>query len=96
MENIDPGTLNMIFIGAMFLIVYFFMIRPQAARQREGRKFIEELEKGAEVVTASGIIGKITKLEEKVVTLEIGTKAYIRVTKSSISKEMTQELFGNA
>lgn len=54
---------------------------------------MEELEKGDDVVTASGIIGKINKIEDNIVQLEVGTKTYIRVTKNAISKEMTESVF---
>jgi preprotein translocase subunit YajC len=75
----------------MILVVfYFFMIRPQMKRQKEQTAFADSLEKGKEVVTASGIIAKINKIEGQVVTLEVANNTYIRVTKASISKEMTE------
>ena len=87
------GMLNLVFIGAMFLVFYFFLIRPQSKKQKEQRVFMEGLEKGNEVVTASGILGKITKIEEEIITLEIGNKVYIRVTRNAISKEMTNSVY---
>ena len=76
---------------AMILVVfYFFMIRPQMKRQKEQTAFAESLEKGKDVVTASGMIGKINKIEGQVVTLEVANNTFIRVTKASISKEMTE------
>ena len=86
------GTFNLLFFGAMFLIIYFFMIRPQTKRQNEQKKFTAALEKGDDVVTSSGILGKINKIEDEIITLEVGTKTYIRITKSAISKEMTDSL----
>lgn len=79
---------------AMILVVfYFFMIRPQMKRQKEQSAFAESLEKGKEVVTASGMIGKINKIDGQVVTLEVANNTFIRVTKVSISKEMTEAFF---
>ena len=52
------------------------------------------LEKGKEIVTASGMIGKINKIENGIVTLQVANNVFIRVTKSSISKEMTESLSG--
>lgn len=79
---------------AMILVVfYFFMIRPQMKRQKEQSAFAESLEKGKEVVTASGMIGKINKIDGQVVTLEVANNTFIRVTKASISKEMTEAFF---
>ena len=75
----------------MILVVfYFFMIRPQMKRQKEQTAFSDSLEKGKEVVTSSGIIGKINKIEDQIVTLEVANNTYIRLTRGSISKEMTE------
>lgn len=74
----------------MFVVLYFLMIRPQMKRQKEQASFAESLEKGKEVVTASGMIGKINKIDGQVVTLEVANNTFIRVTKASISKEMTE------
>jgi preprotein translocase subunit YajC len=71
-------------------IFYFFMIRPQMKRQKEQQAYADGLEKGKEVVTSSGIIGKINKIEGNIVTLQIANNVFIRVTKGSISKEMTE------
>ena len=74
----------------MFVVIFFFFIRPQAKKQKEQNQFLETLEKGEEVVTASGFIGRINKIEGPIVTLNIGEKTFVRVTKPSISKEMTE------
>lgn len=74
----------------MFVVIFFFFIRPQAKKQKEQAKFLDSLDKGEEVVTASGFIGRINKIEGSIVTLTIGEKTFVRVTKGSISKEMTE------
>src|SRR5687767_3378091 len=74
----------------MFIVVFFFFIRPQAKKQKEQVKFLDALDKGEEVVTTSGIIGRINKIEGSIVTLAVSEKTFIRVTKGSISKEMTE------
>ena len=79
-------------LALIILVMYFFFIRPQAKKQKEQQKFTEELTKGKEVVTNSGIIGKIVKLDEKEVTLMVDQKAQIRVLKGMISKELTESL----
>jgi preprotein translocase subunit YajC len=81
------GVLPILMIMVVF---YFFMIRPQQKRQKEQNVFADSLEKGKEVVTASGMIGKINKIEGSVVTLQVANGIFIRVTKNSISKEMTE------
>ncbi len=74
----------------MFVVVFFFFIRPQAKRQKEQAKFLDSLQKGEEVVTSSGLIGRINKIEGSVVTLAIAEKTFVRVTKGSIAKDMTE------
>ncbi|GJM32646.1 MAG: preprotein translocase subunit YajC [Saprospiraceae bacterium] len=86
-------TTSFLFLGAMVLIFWFFIIRPQTKRQKEQNNFVQAMEKGDDVVTTSGILGKINKIEDDIITLEVGTKVYLRVTKSSISKEMTDALY---
>ena len=85
--------------GPLILLVgvmYFFFIRPQAKRQREQQAFVDQLEKGQEVVTASGMFGRIVKIEDQIVTLEVDQKTFIRVTKSSVSKDLSAAVQGNS
>lgn len=74
----------------MFVVIFFFFIRPQAKKQKEQMKFLESLDKGEEVVTSSGLIGRVNKIDGQIVTLTIAEKTFVRVTKGSISKEMTE------
>lgn len=81
--------------GPLILLVgvmYFFFIRPQAKRQKLQQTFLDQLDKGQEVVTASGMLGRIVKIEDQIVTLEIDQKTFIRVTRSSISKDLSEGL----
>jgi preprotein translocase subunit YajC len=81
----------------MILVVfYFFMIRPQMTKQKEQSAFADSLEKGKEVVTASGIIAKVNKIDGGIVTLEVANGTFIRVVKSAISKEMTEAFAAKA
>jgi preprotein translocase subunit YajC len=90
----NAGLMNILFIGAMFLIMWLFMIRPQAKKQREQNNFMKSLAKNDEVVTTSGILGRISKIEENIITLEVGSKVYIRVVRSAISKELSESVNG--
>lgn len=92
--NSQAGYLNILFIALMFGVFWFFIIRPQSKKQKEQRNWLQELDKGDDVVTASGILGKITKLEEDIVTLDVGNKVFIRVTRNAISKELTDSVYG--
>lgn len=88
----NQGIMTLVFWGLIILVFWLFMIRPQAKRQREQRQFIDALEKGQEVVTGSGLIGRINKIEDDIVTLDLGNKHFVRVLRSAISKEMTDAL----
>ncbi len=88
----NDGFYNLIFPLAMLAVV-IFIFYSQFKRSKDQRKFSSSLEKGKEVVTASGILGKITKIEGEIITLEISAKTYMRVTKNAISKELTDAIF---
>lgn len=90
----NAGIIQMLFFGAIIAVFWFFILRPQSKRQKEQVKFSESLEKGQEVVTASGMLGRVNKIEGEIVTLEVGTKTFIRITRSAVSKEMTEGLYG--
>ncbi|HWB27809.1 MAG TPA: preprotein translocase subunit YajC [Chitinophagaceae bacterium] len=80
-----------LFIGGIFLIMWLFMIRPQAKKAKEQKKYIEGLQKGDKVVTHAGIHGTIYKVnEDTTVQLETSPGSYLKVEKSAISLEMTQ------
>ncbi len=74
----------------MFVIMYFFFIRPQVKKQKEQNNFIGSIKKGDEVVTSSGLIGKIESIVGDEVTLQADAKTFLRFTKSAVSKEMTE------
>lgn len=83
-----PGTFSMLvpFI-AMFAVMYFLMIRPQQKKMKEQQTMLNALTDGDEVVTAAGIIGKVKKLDERVVTLEIDRGVEIKLLKSTIAQK---------
>ncbi len=84
-------TVNLFMPIAILGVFYFFIIRPQNKIRKEQEQFMDDLEKGDEVVTGSGIFGRINKLDGDVVTLQVDTKTFIRLTKSAISKELTEQ-----
>ncbi len=82
---------SLIMIVAMIAIFYFFMIRPQAKKQKELKKFREAMKPGDKVVTIGGIHGKILEIAESTVLISSeGTK--IRVEKSAISQSAADQL----
>jgi len=81
------GFITMLFPFLILIVFYFFLIRPQMKRQKDQQKFVESLKEGMEVVTNSGIIGRITKIDGNVVRLMVDEKTFIRVVKQSITGE---------
>jgi len=73
----------------MFVVIWLFFIRPQTKKAKEEQTFITDLEKGMEVVTKSGMIGKINKIDDREIQLQVDTKTFIRITRGAVSKELT-------
>jgi preprotein translocase subunit YajC len=71
---------------AIFVVFYFLLIRPQQKRAKEQRELLGALEKGNEVVTAGGMVGKIAKINEQYVTLEVASGVEVTVQRSSVSQ----------
>ena len=80
----DPGFMGFLPIVLMFVLLYFLMIRPQMKRAKEAKAMIEALQKGDEVITAGGVLGRITKLSDGYVSLEIAPNMEIAVQKSAV------------
>jgi preprotein translocase subunit YajC len=80
----DGGMMNILFIVLMFVIIYFLMIRPQMKRAKEQRTMIEALQKGDEVITAGGVLGRISKMGEAYVTIEIAPNTEVSVQKAAV------------
>lgn len=69
----------------MFAIFYFLLIRPQQKKAKEHKTLLDALKKGDAVVTAGGIHGKVTAIDENIVTLEVATGVNIKVNKGHIA-----------
>jgi len=82
---------NLILIGGIALIFYFFMIRPQQKRQKDQKSFIESVKKGDMVVTVGGIHGKVVSVEQDTFVIEVDRGAKIKLEKSSISLESSKQ-----
>ncbi len=79
------GLMGFLPIILMFVVLYFLMVRPQMKRQKEQKAMIDALSKGDEVVTAGGIVGKVTKVSDAYVTLEVAEGTEIVVQKASVT-----------
>lgn len=84
------GSANLIIMGAMILVFWLFMIRPQAKKAKEQKKFINDLQKGDKIVTIAGIHGTINKVnEDGTLSLEVSPGSYLKIEKSALSMEWT-------
>ena len=81
---------SFIFFGAIILVFYFIMIRPQQKKAKDQKKFTEEIQRGDYVVTIGGAHGTIAELEGDTFILEIEKGGRIRFNKSAISMEATK------
>ena len=75
---------GMLPIILMFVLLYFIMIRPQMKRAKEHKTMVEGLQKGDEVVAAGGVLGRISKLDENYVTMQVAENVEIRVQRSAV------------
>jgi preprotein translocase subunit YajC len=83
--------INILFWVGIIAVFYFFMIRPQAKRAKDAKKFREALGKGTKVVTIGGIHGKVLEVQEKTVLIDTMTGMKLKVEKSAISPDGTSE-----
>ena len=86
----DPKQLLM--FGAIAVVFYFFMIRPQMKKQKDQKKYVEELKKGDKVITTAGMHGRVAEINDISVLIETEGGGKIRFDKSAISQEASQAL----
>jgi preprotein translocase subunit YajC len=82
--DMQSSIMSMLPLMLMFVVLYFVMIRPQMKKQKEHRAMIDALAKGDEVVTSGGMLGKVTKLGESHVTLEVSAGVEVQVQRSAV------------
>jgi preprotein translocase subunit YajC len=80
----ESSLLGMLPLVLMFVVLYFVMIRPQMKRQKEHKAMVEALAKGDEVVTSGGMLGKVAKLGESYVTLEVANGIELQVQRGAV------------
>ncbi|MCU0440288.1 MAG: preprotein translocase subunit YajC [Raineya sp.] len=84
------SMMSLVFMVGIFVVFYFFMIRPQQRRQKEQVKYREAVKKGDRVVTIGGLHGKIVELNNDTMTLEVDKGVKLTFEKSAISVEGTK------
>ncbi len=87
------GSLQLLLIGGMILVFWLFMIRPQAKKAKQAKTFQQNMQKGDKIVTIAGIHGTINKVnEDGTIMLETSPGSYMKIEKSAISIEWTQNI----
>ena len=79
------GLMSFIPLILMFIVLYFIMIRPQMKRQKETKAMLEALAAGDEVITAGGILGKVTAVKDQYVTVELVPGTEVQMQKNAVT-----------
>ncbi len=89
----NAGVMQLVLLGGMVLVFYFFMIRPQAQKAKKAKKFQEDLQKGDKVVTIAGIHGIVNKVnDDSTIQIEVSPGSFMKIEKSAISLEWSEQL----
>lgn len=87
----NAGMMQLLLLGGMILVFYFFMIRPQTQKAKKAKSFQEGLQKGDKIVTIAGIHGIVNKMnEDGTIQMEVSPGSYIKIEKSAISLEWSE------
>jgi preprotein translocase subunit YajC len=87
---------SLIFLVLIFVVFYFFFIRPQVKRQKDQKKFREGLAKGQKIVTIGGIHGRIVEMQETTCTIEVEGGVKLRIEKSAVAADAQDQLTGES
>jgi preprotein translocase subunit YajC len=82
--DLQSSFMSLLPIVLMFVVLYFIMIRPQMKRQKEHRSMVEALAKGDEVVTSGGLIGRVTKLGDTYLGVELAPGVEVQVQRTAV------------
>jgi preprotein translocase subunit YajC len=81
-----------IMMGLIVVVFYFFMIRPQIKKQKDQKKYVDEMKKGDKIITTAGIHGKVVEIADTTILVEVDNGVKIRFDKSAISLESSKSL----
>jgi preprotein translocase subunit YajC len=84
----ESSLFSLLPLVLMFVVLYFIMIRPQMKRQKEHKAMIDALAKGDEVVTSGGVLGKVSKMGDTFVGIEIANGVEIQIQRSAVVQVM--------
>ena len=83
-SDMQSSLMSMLPLVLMVVVLYFVMIRPQMRKQKEHRSMIEALAKGDEIVTSGGLLGKVTKMGDSYLNLEVANGVELQVQRSAV------------
>ena len=84
------GTFQLIMLGGIIVVFWFFMIRPQAKKAKEQKKFSESIQAGEDIVTTSGIHGKINRVnDDGTLKVEVANNTFMTFERAAVSMELT-------
>jgi preprotein translocase subunit YajC len=83
---------SILMMGAILAVAYFFMIRPQTQREKEGQNYVSSITVGQQIVTAGGLYGKVTRIESDCFYVQIDKLVNVRLDKDSVAVEKTRKL----
>ena len=92
----EAQLMGLLPIILMFVLLYFLMIRPQMKRAKEHKTMVDALQKGDEVVTAGGVLGRINKVGDAHLTLEIAPNVEIQVQRSAVQTVLPKGTIKNS
>lgn len=81
----SDGSFSIIMMVAMIVIFYLLLWRPQSKRAKEHRNLVNNLQKGDEVITSGGMLGTISQVDEKFITIKVAEGVEIKLQRSAIS-----------
>lgn len=79
------GTFSVVMIAAMFVLFYFMLIRPQNKRAKEHRQMMDQLKKGDEIITTSGILAKVIQVDDQYMKVAVSDSVEIHMQRSAVS-----------
>ncbi len=82
--DMQSSLMSMLPLVLMFVVLYFVMIRPQMKKQKEHKAMIQALAKGDEIATAGGVLGKVSKIGDSYLTLEVAAGVEIQLQRSAV------------
>jgi len=85
-SDTQSSLMSMLPLVLMFVVLYFVMIRPQMKKQKDHKAMIDALAKGDEVVTAGGVLGKVSKIGDNYVGLEVASGVEVQIQRSAVTQ----------